>query len=181
MGYVKPKIDLLADAAAESIKDWVQGVEDQELFGLWLWGKPRAGTSFAARAALNQLARIPKYNHTSAQVLDAYGAYQSLRKIWDTSSLMRGNTSDAALFSELTSLEDEVEWEWGQNVLLLDDWNDTVPADFFMRHFYPHIRIRVQTQKPTVIVSRYSTKVAGHEDAFFNETFVVAEVERAGR
>lgn len=178
---VRPKASLLTEDVAERIELWVQGVEQAEIFGLWLHGAPRAGTSFAARAALNQLGKIPKYNHQDAYVLDTYGAYQSLRKIWDTNHLMRGNTSDAGLVSEVFELEDEVEWEWGQNVLLLDDWNDTVPVDFFLKHFYPHLRMRISKHQPTVIATRYPPDIAGIEAAYFAETFVVAEVLRAGR
>ena len=176
----QPKLEDLSTDVAEKIELWVSLVEaDDEMCGLWLHGPARSGTSYAAKAALRQLLKtVERYQGIEAFILPAHAAYEDLRALWDS------DKSDAPSFAEWASLDAEIDGDWNRSILLVDDWNETVPTDFVMRHFYPRIRNRMKLQKPTIIATRFDPKDATRgEVQFFYDLFVISAVDRshAGR
>ena len=174
----RPTLDDLSEEVAEKISLWASLVDSgDEMCGLWLHSAPREGSSYAALAAVRELRHVERYQGGSFFAMTAYHAYTDLRSLWDA------DKSDAPSFAEWASLDAEVHSNWSHNVLILDDWDDTVPTDFFMKHFYPRLRDRLKAQKPTIIATRHDPSVTGVEAPFFFDLFVVAEVDRshAGR
>src|SRR5262252_973102 len=99
-------------------------------------GPPRAGTSYAGLAALNELARIDAYSHLQVPTPAAYDMYEDLRAIWDASTYAGGHAGDAAAWAEKDLLAEMVTAAWAEPVFMLNDWSESVPTDFFLKHFY---------------------------------------------
>jgi hypothetical protein len=176
----QPRIRDLEPTVADGISLWVDKIEQKEAFGLWLWGPPRVGTTYAAIAALNELGRIPAYNHQHAEIRAAYDVYTDLRQIFDASTYAQGHASDGAAWAERDQIEQEVAALWDCSFFVLNDWSDTVPVKFFMKHFYPLVRRRISAAKPTIIVTRFNPSVTGSEERYFREEFVVVEMTQRG-
>ena len=176
----QPRIKHLEPPVAELISEWVDRIEQKELFGLWLWGPPRVGTSYASIAALNELGRLPVYAGEEAQIRACFDVYEDLRAVWDESTFARGHASDNAAWEYRDQIDAEVTALWAWPVFVLNDWTDTVPAEFWMKHFYPLVRRRISARLPTIIVARFDPSVTGPEERYFREEFVVAEVTQRG-
>lgn len=174
-----PKLDDLDDEVAEGIRLWRSYVEQKhEVCGLWVHSPPRGGSSFAAVAAARSLGALDTFKGGTFFTMQAYGAYEDLRSLWDSSK----DRSDAPSFAEWASLDAEIHNNWHRSILLLDDLDKTVPNDFIWKHFYPKIRERVKAGMPTIIASRWSpTEIAGDEAQFFYDLFVVVAVHHARR
>jgi hypothetical protein len=176
----KPRISHLEPKVAEAIKTWVAGIEKKEVFGLWIMGGPRSGTTYAGYAALTELGRLPGYAKQIAAVIAVRDLYEDLCKVWDASSFARHEGS-AAAWADRDQIENEVNDTWElAPAILLNDWSDSVPVEFFMRHIYPMIRRRISQRKPLVIAARFDPIITGIEERYFREEFVVTEVTHRG-
>ena len=174
----KPRIQHLEPEVADAITHWVDTLGEN--YGLWIWGPPRVGTTYAGYAALTEMGRLPAYAGGEAQIRACFDVYEDLRSIWDASTYSRGNASDSAGWDYRDQIDAEVTALWAVPVFMLNDWSETVPVEFFTKHFHPLIRRRITSCKPTLIISYFDPSVMGGQERYYREEFVVAEVTRRG-
>jgi hypothetical protein len=177
----KPRTSHLQPQVAEDIRLWVRGIEQGSVSGLWIWGAPRIGTSYAGYAALYELGRLSDYAGQRATVIVAFDMYSDLRRLWDADSYARSSGNNAA-WEVRDQIEAEVTFAWDSLAVMLDDWNTTtVPVEFFMKWIFPYIRRRISARQPLVIVSRYDPAITGGEQQFVLDEFVVTQVTHRGQ